>query len=50
MKPPSLPRCPTYPGCVLIIFLCDYDNKQLLFFQNLADISVLLIFAIIEIW
>ena len=37
-----------YPGCVLISFLCDYDNKNFLVF--LADISVWLILAIIKIW
>ena len=40
-----------YPGCVLISFLCDYDNKNFfLLFGILADISVLLILAIIKIW
>ena len=37
-----------YPGCVLISFLCDYDkNLYFLLFRILADISVLLILAII---
>ena len=38
---------------MLISFLCDYDNKNLYFFllfRILADISVLLILAIIKIW
>ena len=41
-----------YPGRVLISFWCDYDNKNLYFlrFRILADISVLLILAIIKIW
>ena len=36
-----------YPGCVLINFCCDPDNKNLdfLHFSILADISVLLILA-----
>ena len=42
----------TYPGRVLISFWFDYDNKNLFFlrFGILADISVLLILAIIKIW
>ena len=41
-----------YPGHVLISFWCDYDNKNLYFFtfRVLADISILLILAIIKIW
>ena len=40
-----------YPGRVLISFWCDYDKKNLfLRFRILADISVLLILAIIKIW
>ena len=40
-----------YPGHVLIIFRCDYDNENLyfLYFRILADISFLLILAIIRI-
>ena len=42
-----------YPGRVRISFWCDYDNKNLYFLtflKILADISVLLILAIIKIW
>ena len=41
-----------YPAHVLICFWCDFDNKNFDFFtfQNLADISVLFILAIIKIW
>ena len=41
-----------YPDHVLISFWCDYDNKNLYFlrFRILADISVLLILAVIKIW
>ena len=40
-----------YPGRVLISFWCDYDNKNFfLRFRFLGDISVLLIFSIINIW
>ena len=40
-----------YPAQVLISFWCDSDNKSLFFllFRILADISVLLILAIIKI-
>ena len=38
----------TLPGRVLIGFWCDYDNENLYFFRILADISVLLILAIIK--
>ena len=40
-----------YPANVLISFLCDSDNKTLIFllFRILADISVLFILAIIKI-
>ena len=42
----------SYPGLVLISFWCDYDIENLYFlrFRILADISVLLILAIIKIW
>ena len=39
-----------YPGRVLTSCWCDYDNKNFLRFRILADISVLLILAIIKIW
>ena len=41
-----------YPGRVLISFWFDYDTRNFYFFRFriLADISVLLIFAIIKIW
>ena len=41
-----------YPGRVLKSFWCDSDNKKMIFlrFSILADISVLLILAIIKIW
>ena len=43
-----------YPahGRVMIGFLCEFDNKNLIFFHFiiLVDISVLLILAIIKIW
>ena len=41
-----------YTGRVLISFWCDYDNENCNFlrFRILADISVLLILAIIKIW
>ena len=41
-----------YPGRVLKGFWCDSDNKNFNFlrFSILADISVLLILAIIKIW
>ena len=41
-----------YPGHVLIICWCEYDNKKLYFLCSriLAGISVLLISAIIKIW
>ena len=41
-----------YPGLELKSFWCDSDNKNFTFlcFWILADISVLLILAIIKIW
>ena len=42
-----------YPGCVLISFWCDYDNKKLFIFSRfriLSDISNLITLAIIKIW
>ena len=41
-----------YPAHVMISFLCDSDKKDLIFLviRILADISVLLILAIIKIW
>ena len=41
-----------YPGRVLISFRCDSDNQNFIFlrFRILADISILLILAIIKNW
>ena len=41
-----------YPGRVLISFWCNYDKKTNIFlrFSILADITVLLILAIIKIF
>ena len=39
-----------YPGRELKSFWCDSDNNFFLRFSILADISVLLILAIIKIW
>ena len=38
------------PGSVLISFWCDNKNLYFLPFKILADISVLLILAIMNIW